>query len=164
MPKNSDLYIRNIIFGISDSLVSTVGLLSGVAVSGVSGHILVLTGVVYAFVEAFSMAVGSFFSEQLTEEYKVKSEVSLSGPLQAGIIMFISFLFIAFIPIAPYLIFSGVEALLLSIGVSILTLFIAGSISAKVTHVNVLSHATKMVLLGGAAIVLGVVVGRFVKS
>jgi hypothetical protein len=44
--KNSDLYVRNIVFGISDSLVSTVGLLSGIDVSGTSRQIIILTGIV----------------------------------------------------------------------------------------------------------------------
>jgi VIT1/CCC1 family predicted Fe2+/Mn2+ transporter len=51
------IYLRNFIFGVEDSLVSTVGLLSGVAVAGVASRTILLTGVVLIFVEAFSMAV-----------------------------------------------------------------------------------------------------------
>ena len=111
MAKNTDLYVRNIVFGISDSLVSTVGLLSGIDVSGTSRQIIVLTGIVYAFVEAFSMAVGSFLSEQSTEEYDVKGEVPDGKPFLAGIVMFVSFILASFIPIVPYL-FAGLTAAL----------------------------------------------------
>ena len=54
------LYLRNFIFGVEDSLVSTVGLLSGVAVANVDQATIFLTGMVLIFVEAFSMGVGSF--------------------------------------------------------------------------------------------------------
>jgi VIT1/CCC1 family predicted Fe2+/Mn2+ transporter len=164
MPKNNDLYIRNIIFGISDSLVSTVGLLSGIDVSGTSRQIIILTGIVYAFVEAFSMAVGSFLSEQSTEEYDVKGEVPDGKPFVAGIVMFVSFILASFIPIVPYLFAGLTEALWLSIGLSIAALFVVGLINARIDKVHVLKHAVKMALLGGAAIVIGVIVGKFIKA
>ena len=52
-------YFRNFIFGVEDSLVSTVGLLSGVAIAGVPSRTILLTGVVLILVEAFSMAAGA---------------------------------------------------------------------------------------------------------
>jgi len=164
MSKNIDLYVRNIVFGISDSLVSTVGLLSGIDVSGTSRQVIILTGVVYAFVEAFSMAVGSFLSEESAEEYAVRGEVSDGKPFVAGVVMFISFILASFIPIVPYL-FCGLHvALWLSIALSIAALFIVGIVSADIIKVHIWNHAIKMALLGGAAIVIGVIVGKFVKT
>lgn len=164
MSKNNDLYVRNIIFGISDSLVSTVGLLSGIDVSGTSRQVIILTGIVYAFVEAFSMAVGSFLSEQSTEEYDIKGEVPDGKPFVAGTVMFVSFMLASFIPIIPYLLVSSTEALWLSIILSIVALFVVGLVSARIVKVHVLKHAIKMALLGGAAIVIGVIVGKFIKA
>ncbi len=63
------VYLRNFVFGVEDSLVSTVGLLSGVAAAGVETKTIVLTGVVLIIVEALSMAVGSYLSEYSVEEY-----------------------------------------------------------------------------------------------
>jgi len=164
MLKNNDLYIRNIVFGISDSLVSTVGLLSGIDVSGTSRQIIILTGIVYAFVEAFSMAVGSFLSEQSTEEYDIKGEVPDGKPFVAGIVMFVSFILASFIPIVPYLFAGLTEALWLSIILSIVALFVVGLVSAKIDKVHILKNALKMAFLGGAAIVIGVIVGKFIKA
>ena len=62
-------YIRNFVFGVEDSLVSTVGLLSGVAIAGVEQKYIFITGLILIFVEAFSMAVGSFLSEESAEKY-----------------------------------------------------------------------------------------------
>lgn len=165
MPKQTELYLRNVIFGVADSLVSTVGLLAGIDVAGTSRPIIILTGIVYAFVEAFSMAVGSFLSEQSAEEYEVKGEVPAGGPVTAGIVMFASFMFASFIPIVPYILFrSSAAALGCSIGFSLVALCIVGVISATIVKVDVLRHSVKMVLLGGAAIVIGVIVGRFIKA
>ncbi|MDR3519851.1 MAG: VIT1/CCC1 transporter family protein [Candidatus Pacebacteria bacterium] len=163
MPKTRELYIRNIIFGISDSLVSTVGLLAGIDVSGTSKHIIILTGVTYAFVEAFSMAVGSFLSEESVEEDTINGEVHISGPFMAGNIMFISFIIASFIPIIPYLFFGLTTALFLSIGISIIALFIVGVMSASQKKVHILKSGLRMALLGGMAIIMGVVVGKFLN-
>lgn len=164
MNKQTELYLRNIIFGISDSLVSTVGLLAGIDVGGTAKQVIVLTGIVYAFVEAFSMAIGSFLSEQSAEEYEARGEAAGTGPFTAAIVMFAAFILASFIPIVPYLIFGLTAALFCSIVFSLAALLIVGMISARIVRVNMWSHALKMMLLGGAAIVIGVIVGKFVKA
>jgi VIT1/CCC1 family predicted Fe2+/Mn2+ transporter len=163
MIKNSEIYIRNITFGITDSLVSTVALLAGIDMSGTTRHIVIMTGIVYAFVEAFSMAIGSFLSEESTEEYVMKGEVPKTNAFMSGIIMFISFVLSSFIPIIPYIFFSFNIAFMFSILFSIIALFIVGMIAAKISNVNIIKHGLKMVLLGGMAIIIGVFVGKFLK-
>jgi hypothetical protein len=50
MKKRLDgMFLRNFIFGIEDSLVSTVGLLSGIAIEHIPQVTIVLTGVVLKF-------------------------------------------------------------------------------------------------------------------
>ena len=159
-----ELYLRNGIFGVSDSLVSTVGLLSGINANGTSRHAIIVTGIVYAFVESFSMAVGSFLSEESAENYVGKGEVAATKPFVGGSVMFVTFILASLIPIAPYLFLSAASALWVSIVVSILALFIVGYLSAKISKARVLKHAIRMALLGGLAIIVGVVVGKFVNS
>lgn len=163
MANKDGLYLRNIIFGVSDSLVSTVGLLAGIDVSGTTRQVILLTGIVYAFVEAFSMAVGSFLSEQSAEEYEAKGEVVNNNAIISGVVMFISFVLAAFIPILPYLVLGAATALWGSIIVSVVALFALGLISARVVRVKMIDHAIKMAVLGSAAILIGVIVGRFVR-
>ncbi|MBP7057231.1 VIT1/CCC1 transporter family protein [Candidatus Gracilibacteria bacterium] len=60
--------IRDIVFGLEDGLVSTVGVLTGIA-SGTDDHfIVILSGIVLIMVEALSMGVGSFLSAQSERE------------------------------------------------------------------------------------------------
>ncbi|MCL5016016.1 MAG: VIT1/CCC1 transporter family protein, partial [Patescibacteria group bacterium] len=101
--KLTSVNLRSIVFGVSDSLVSTVGLLSGIDISGLPTSSIVLAGIVYAFVEAFSMAVGSFLSEQSAAEYAAQKEVPGKNAYIAGSVMFVSFVLASFIPIVSYL-------------------------------------------------------------
>ncbi len=159
-----ETYIRNIIFGIADSLVSTVGLLSGLGATGAAPRAIISTGIIYAFVEAFSMAVGSFLSERSAEEYTAQGETKDSRAFLGGAVMFISFILVSFIPIAPYIFLSPSIALFASVGFSLLALFIAGFFTAYVSKIPVFSHALSTALVGGAAIVIGVVVGIFMPA
>lgn len=159
----NEIYVRNIIFGIADSLVSTVGLLSGIGVSGTPRSAIILTGIVYAFVEAFSMAVGSFLSERSAADYRAKAETSDAQPVIGGTVMFISFVLASFIPILPYFLQNLTLAFWLSIGSSIAALFVVGIVIAKFSKISLITHGLRMALLGGAAIMIGVLVGKMIK-
>lgn len=155
-------YVRNFIFGVEDGLVSTVGLLSGIAAAGASKHSILLTGLVLIFVEAFSMAMGSFLSEYSAEEYIDGKSVSLRYSIIAGIIMFFSYFIAGFIPLFPYFIISFASAFWLSIILSLTALFILGFVSAKTFKVNVWRSSLRMFVVGGIAISIGALVGKLV--
>ncbi|MBI3572458.1 VIT1/CCC1 transporter family protein [Candidatus Kaiserbacteria bacterium] len=162
--QTSALYLRTIIFGITDSLVSTVGLLAGIDVAGAPHATLALTGIVYAFVEAFSMAVGNFLSEESAEEYTAKGAVNPRSALAGGMAMFVVFVLAAFIPILPYLLFSTWVALAGSIGFSIFALFVVGLVSGRLAELPMLARGVRMVVLGGAAVIIGAIVGSIIPA
>lgn len=155
------MYLRTIIFGINDSLVSTVGFLAGISVAGVPRSTIILTGIVYALVESFSMAMGDFLSEESSEEYLKQSSVKNRYSITAAVFMFISCVLASLIPLIPYIIFESGMALVISICLSVFALFIVGAISAKFSHLPVIWRGMRMALLGGAAIVMGVAIGIF---
>lgn len=157
------LYLRNFVFGVEDSLVSTVGLLSGVAAAGSSSQTVVLTGVILIFVEAFSMAVGSFLSEHSVEEFKAHSEVPIGKSVTAGAVMFFSYFVSGFIPLFPYLIFELNLAFSISIALSLLSLFVLGIVSARIFGISLLRKGLELLVVGGIAIGVGVVIGRVVQ-
>ncbi len=159
---SKQIYLRNFIFGVEDSLVSTVGLLSGVAIAGVAGKTILLTGVILIFVEAFSMAVGSFLSEHSADTYVKQGEAEFRTPIIGGAIMFISYFISGFIPLGPYLLVEPATALRWSIGVSLLALFILGAIGAKLSATKLVRSGLRMAAIGGMAIALGVVVGKLI--
>jgi VIT1/CCC1 family predicted Fe2+/Mn2+ transporter len=68
-------YLREIVFGLEDSVVSTLGAVSGVAVGSGAQHTVVMTGAIVVAVEALSMAAGSYVSAQAAQA-AVKQRVS----------------------------------------------------------------------------------------
>lgn len=155
--------MRNFMFGVEDSLVSTVGLVSGIAAAGVGQKEIILTGTILVFVEAFSMGVGSLLSEQSAEEYESKREVPMKNSLDAGTIMFFSYLVSGFIPIFPYIFFPTSAGIMLSVALTLASLFLLGAGGAKISKTRPFRHGTEMLILGGIAIAVGVAVGQFIK-
>lgn len=153
-------YLRNFIFGVEDSLVSTVGLLSGIAIAGVDRSTILLTGVVLIFVEAISMSAGTYLSEYSAEEFEEKREVSPRQSLLNAAVMFVSYFGSGFLPLLPYLFLTQTVALWVSIAISLVALVLLGFLGAYVARVNLLRNATRMVFVGGLAILVGTFVGR----
>jgi VIT1/CCC1 family predicted Fe2+/Mn2+ transporter len=157
------LYTRNFIFGSEDSLVSTVGLLAGIASAGVERKEIIVSGIVLIFVEAFSMSIGSFLSEVETEESSSKKNIEGNNPIIASSIMLVSYIVCGLIPLAPYFFMDTKQAFWWSIVGSIVFLFVLGLTSAKILKIKVFKTALRMTIMGGLAIGLGVIVGLIMK-
>jgi VIT1/CCC1 family predicted Fe2+/Mn2+ transporter len=156
-------YLRNFVFGVEDSLVSTVGLVSGIAIVETPVRTIILTGTVLIFVEAFSMATGSVLSEQSAEEYVTHARASYRRPIVDGIIMFFSYFVTGFIPLLPHIFFSAQYAFWASIIISLIVLAAGGALSATVSKTNIIRNSLRMLIIGSIAIVMGVVVGALVN-
>ncbi|HEY4488405.1 MAG TPA: VIT1/CCC1 transporter family protein [Candidatus Paceibacterota bacterium] len=163
--RQSISYYRNFIFGVEDSLVSTVGLLAGIAAAGADRDTVLLTGVVLIFVEAFSMSAGSFLSESAAEEYGARASPEHPTdrePIFAASIMFASYFVSGFIPLAPYIALPVGEALVYSIGLSLASLAILGAIGSSVSHRSLVRSVLRMVVIGGIAIGVGIGAGLLI--
>ncbi|KKW42672.1 MAG: hypothetical protein UY92_C0004G0008 [Candidatus Magasanikbacteria bacterium GW2011_GWA2_56_11] len=73
----SSASIRELVFGMEDGMVSTMGAITGIATATQNHFTVVLSGVVIIAVESISMAVGSYLSsksEKAIDERKVEEE------------------------------------------------------------------------------------------
>lgn len=154
------LFARNFIFGVEDSLVSTVGLLAGVTAADVPRTTILLTGGVLIAVEALSMGVGSLLSEEFTEEYVNITKKTDRRSVTGGLIMFASYAVAGFVPLLPYALLEREPAFATSIAASCLALFLLGFAGARYFGARGYRSGARMLLLGGGAIAVGVLVGR----
>ncbi len=60
--------LRELVFGLEDGLVSTMGVITGVATGTGDRLVIVLSGIVVIFVEALSMAAGTYLSSKSESE------------------------------------------------------------------------------------------------
>jgi len=156
--------VRNLVFGVEDSLVSTVGLLAGIVVAEVADRVVLLTGIILIFVEAFSMGIGSLLSQHGSSEFMRGRPVPLRSEIKPAAIMFLSYFVAGFIPLFPYFFIPAASAIWFSIGLAMAALFMLGLLSAKVYKINVPKHGLQMLLIGGGAILIGAAVGRLLSQ
>lgn len=160
LPAKKHTYLRNFIFGVEDSLVSTVGLLAGVAAADLSGRAILITGLVLIVVEGFSMGVGSFLTEETTEEMAGDAVNTLEAA-KGGLAMLFSYCLAGLLPLAPYTIMSGNIAVATSVGLSLLGLFVLGYGTARAYgRPHPWRRALKMLILGGLAVLVGMLIGK----
>ncbi|MFC1722374.1 VIT1/CCC1 transporter family protein [Patescibacteria group bacterium] len=156
MKKLTSDYYRNLIFGVEDSLVSTLGVLFGItSVAGFSKRQIFLTGIITVVVEASSMGAGSFLSESTANELEGSK---IKNPILDGIIMFFAYFFAGFIPLTPYIILPVAQARYVSVAITIVALYLLGFIPAK-NH----KSGIKMALVAGFAVLVGFMVAYFFR-
>jgi predicted membrane protein (TIGR00267 family) len=206
--------VRDVVFGLEDSLVSTLGTVTGVAVGTHDPFYVVLTGVVLVFVEAISMTAGSYLSsksakelyderakqdharvlhervsdkESLAEmfqrkgfskqevvfaveaigrerkmwlkevarcEYRHAPSVS-NTPVVAAMFMGVFYLLGGFFTFAPYLILPIGLAIPVTIGLTLVALFLVGVFKAKLTGTNIWRSGVEMFAVSTAAAAMG---------
>ena len=157
---NRESYLRNFIFGVEDSLVSTVGLLAGIATAEISNQAILTTGLVLIVVEGFSMGVGSFLTEETTQEMAGQTPQTLQA-VKGAFIMLISYCLAGLIPLSPYIFLKNTSAVLTSVLLSLFGLFVLGFGTSKYyDRPNPVRHAIRMLVLGGSAVLVGMLVGK----
>lgn len=157
--------IRNFVFGVEDGLVSTAGLLTGIATAAVPRPTILLTGITLIFVEAFSMAVGSFLSEQSVEDFRMrkKHHAHSSRSFFGASVMFASYLASGMIPLFPYIFFEREQAIPISVVVSLAALFFFGIAGGSFSRAHVFSSGFRMFGIGGGAMLIGIAAGFFFR-
>ncbi|MCB9802962.1 VIT1/CCC1 transporter family protein [Candidatus Nomurabacteria bacterium] len=64
--------IRELVFGMEDGMVSTLGAVTGIAAGTGDAKIVILSGLVVVTVESISMAIGSYISNQSVKQVEAR--------------------------------------------------------------------------------------------
>lgn len=163
-PTRASALIRNFTFGVEDSLSSSVGLLTGIASAQMGTPALIITGFILIFIEALSMGIGSFLSDQSANQYQTHHSVSTGSSLPGAVVMFVSYFVSGFIPLGPYILFPRNIAFPVSIFASLLALLLLGIFNAYLARTSIFKNSLRMLLFGGVVIAAGVVAGRFLQN
>lgn len=153
--------IREIVFGLGDSFVSTLGAVTGIAMGTGDKDIVILSGLVLIFVEAVSMAAGSYLSNKASDQANsLKKKKSWYTPKIASFVMGFSYLLGGTITIVPYLLFDINIALISSILITTISLFLVGVWKASLVNGNKLKSGLEMTTICLVAATLGFIIGR----
>lgn len=150
-------YLQSGIFGINDALVSTTGVIVGVSAGTGNKDVIILAGVVTILVEAISMGSGQYISLKSAREYEKSG--GLRVPIISGIIMFWGYVLGGLVPLIPILLLPVGVSRWAAIAGALIGLAILGVVKARLVHASPLKSALEVVIIGGIATAIGLIVG-----
>lgn len=99
---NDPFFVRNMVYGLEDSLVSTSGMVIGMSVAGIPNATVITAGTILILVESMSMAFGSFVSE---DSFMTNTGTSHTWKdvIKYSVVMLGSYSLAGLIPMVPFL-------------------------------------------------------------
>ncbi len=150
-------YLQSAMFGFNDALVSTTGVIVGVSTGTNNKQVVVLAGAVTILVEALSMGAGQYSSSK--SAHQLDKTDALKMPIISGAIMFVSYFLAGLVPLLPIMILPMEYSRNVAIVSALVGLFVLGYLKGKVVKVSPLKSALEIVVIGGLATGIGIVVG-----
>jgi VIT1/CCC1 family predicted Fe2+/Mn2+ transporter len=152
--------LRDFILGASDGIVTTFAVIAGVVGASLSSRVVIILGLAKLLADAISMFAGIYLGAKSEIEYRHlrKDKHEDVHPLTQGIIVFVSFLTIGFLPLLPF-VFNLPQKFILSSIIVAIALLVVGGVRAASVGKRALVGAIEMFLIGGAAAVAAYFVG-----
>lgn len=155
-------YLRSAFFGIQDGLVSTTGVVVGISAGVSDKSIVVLASLVAVSVEASSMAAGQYSSEKAVHQMD-KTGKHKDSLILGAVIMFFAYLGAGMIPVLPVIIIGPPNSSIFSVLLALIGLFVVGFVRGKITQSHPIRNAVELLVIGGVATAIGLIVGYFLK-
>jgi VIT1/CCC1 family predicted Fe2+/Mn2+ transporter len=160
-------YVRELIYGANDGIITTFAVVAGVSGGGLSPRVVLVIGAANLFADGLSMAVGSYQSLRAQESVLEAQELpeEEAHPFRHSLATFGAFVFAGIAPVLPYLLPSvPIDRFSLSAVITLIALFTVGALRALIANVQWWRAGFEMLGLG--AVVAGVAYGSgaFVAS
>lgn len=155
-------YLRSLMFGLQDGIVSTTGVVLGISTGVDSKAIIILAALVAVTVEATSMAAGQYSSEKAVHQLD-KTGKHTDSLLIGAIIMFIAYLIGGSFSIIPVVLLDQPLSKIVAIVSAFIGLFIIGYIKGQIVDHKPLRSAAELFVIGSIATTIGIVVGYFLR-
>jgi vacuolar iron transporter family protein len=165
------LPIREIIFGLEDGTVSTLGVLVGIAIGSNNRSFVILSGLVVVLVESLSMAAGTYLSNKSQQEIHLAQDKksllkllfhhhSFKLPLKESVFMGISYILGGLVSLISFILLPINAAVVSAVLISFIFLFTVGFIKGKIASINPTKSGLEMVLISASASLIGYLVGK----
>jgi VIT1/CCC1 family predicted Fe2+/Mn2+ transporter len=160
-------YIRELIYGANDGIITTFAVVAGVAGGGLSLRVVLIIGAANLFADGLSMAAGNYLSitshESVLEAQELPEEEA--HPVRHALATFLAFVFAGAVPLAPYMVPAlALDRFSVSIASTLGAMFAVGASRALITNVRWWKAGLEMLLLGAVVAGLAYASGAFVAS
>ncbi len=164
MEKHIRNYIKDIIYGANDGIVTTFAIIAGVAGASLSHTTILIVGFASLLADGFSMAASNYLGTK-SENQAHGIVHDRSEALGAALWTLVSFVVAGVIPLLPYA-FTHSDAHVFgwAVAATAIALFGIGSMRTYVTKQPVLRSGLEMLIVGGIASFIAYYVGALLKG
>lgn len=110
-------------------------------------------------VEAVSMGAGQYLSQKAVGEY----DGNKASPIGTGVTMFFAYIVAGAVPIAPMVFLNYPVSLFVSVGAALTALYVIGFIKGKIVNRPASRSGFEVLVIGGLATMIGLLVGVALK-
>jgi len=160
-------YVRELIYGANDGIVTTFAVVAGVAGGGLSLRVVLIIGAANLFADGLSMAVGNYLSirsyESVLETQELPEEEAF--PFRHAGATFLAFVVAGAVPLVPYMMpVLPVDRLTASMCLTFLAMFVVGASRALIANVRWWKAGGEMLGLGAVVAALAYASGAVVAA
>jgi len=144
-------YIRDLIYGANDGIITTFAVVAGVTGGSLSTGAILIVGVANLFADGLSMGVGNYLSIRSHESALAAQNLpeEEAAPARHGIATMLAFVVAGAVPLFPYVVPIAADfRFTASVGLTMVTLFVVGSLRSLVTVDRWWTAGLEMLLLG----------------
>ncbi len=162
-------FLRDIIFGTHDALLTNIGIITGFATALGSHQLILIAVMIDIFISAFAMAFGTYLSRtsesdylagQLEHETHSDLQAVLARPVPASIVMWLSYVVCGIIPLIPFFFNLPLSiSIRLTITITLLVFFAVGLLKGVVTGMNSWKSGLQFTIFGTVAATIGYLIG-----
>jgi predicted membrane protein (TIGR00267 family) len=161
--------LEGIAFGLADGLIMCLGLIIGIAEVTSDTRLVIITGIIGGFANAFGNSIGFFMSQSAeralqiheTTEHREKRRIhSKKEILTNTTFAFISTMVAVLALLSPFIVLQMDQAIILTFIVGTTIAFILGRYVGKISHENPYKEGLKYALLA----IVGAVLSHFIAD
>lgn len=160
-------YLRDLVYGANDGIITTFAVVSGVAGAALAPRIVMILGVANLLADGFSMGASNFLAIRSDQAALRADGYPMNEPFPArhAIATFGAFVIAGSIPLLSYALpVPSANAFPLAIVLTMVTLFVVGASRALVTGGSRWKAGFEMLLVGASAAGVAYGVGALVAS
>jgi VIT1/CCC1 family predicted Fe2+/Mn2+ transporter len=160
-------YVRELIYGANDGIITTFAVVASVAGGGLSPRVVLICGIANLLADGLSMAVGNYLSIRSSESVREAQGLpeEEAAPTRHAAVTFASFVVAGALPLLPYVMGSVAGSRFAwSIVVAFVAMFVIGASRTFISNTRWWTGGLEMLGLGAVVTAVAYGVGAFVAG
>lgn len=160
-------YIRELVYGANDGIITTFAVVAGVAGGGLQLSAVLIIGAANLLADGLSMGVGSYLAIRAHESVLASQALpeQEARPFRHGAATFVAFVVAGFVPLVPYAIPPlPLNRFASSILLTMLALFTVGALRSMISNARWWRAGLEMFALGAIVAAVAFTSGSVVAS